>query len=197
MSLTKPLRLCGAALTACLLQAPLHAQSGAPSGPAGLPPASFQGTQFVDLEGCVYIRAGFGGTVQWVPRVTRDRRQLCGFEPSFPATAAERSAPAPSGVEVITVSGAPERPLVPADDVPGGKAPASTGSAPVVAQEERFLPEHLARERAEARRVRVPAGYRSAWDDDRLNLRRAEQTRRGAAQTDAIWTRTVPRKLVD
>jgi hypothetical protein len=192
MRLKNPLRLCATILLGCLLQAPLQAQSG----PANLPPASFDGPQFVDLDGCVYVRAGFAGAVQWVPRVTRDRRHLCGFTPTFPAGASS-SAPVPSRVEVITVSGAAERPGVPADAYRGGKAPAAVGSRPAPMEEERFLPEHLVTERAEARRVRIPPGYRAAWEDDRLNLRRAEQTRRGAAQTDAIWTRSVPRMLAE
>ena len=53
--------------------------------PAELPPSSFSGGQFVDSRGCVFIRAGFDGTVQWAPRVTRDGRQICGLQPTFGA----------------------------------------------------------------------------------------------------------------
>jgi hypothetical protein len=43
----------------------------------------------------------------------------------------------------------------------------------------------------------VPAGYRPAFDDGRFNAFRAVGTAAGEAQMDLIWTRSVPRRLVD
>lgn len=45
--------------------------------------------------------------------------------------------------------------------------------------------------------ISVPAGFRVVnWNDNRLNLRRGITTAQGDAQTDLIWSNTVPRKLI-
>ena len=42
----------------------------------------------------------------------------------------------------------------------------------------------------------VPKGYRPAWDDDRLNTRRALVSETGEAETDRIWSKDLPRRLL-
>lgn len=74
-------------------------------GPAELPPPTFQGMQYVDSAGCAFVRAGVSGNVVWVPRVNRDRSQICGQPPSFGGGAplpqvVEAPAPAPAPAPV-------------------------------------------------------------------------------------------------
>lgn len=57
---------------------PISAQSvRALGGPAEMPPATFQGQQYVDSRGCVFMRAGVGGKTTWVARIGQDRRPIC------------------------------------------------------------------------------------------------------------------------
>ena len=65
--------------------------------PAEFPPASFRAAQYVDSRGCVYVRAGASGVVNWVPRINRQRQHICNAQPSLVAAA---PAPAPARVEI-------------------------------------------------------------------------------------------------
>ncbi|MEP3845452.1 MAG: SPOR domain-containing protein [Paracoccaceae bacterium] len=47
------------------------------TGPAETPPNSFNGRQFVDSRGCVFLRAGTDGNTYWVPRLNTARQPIC------------------------------------------------------------------------------------------------------------------------
>ena len=282
------------------------------AAPANFPPSSFKGKQFVDSKGCVYIRSGFTGAVNWVPRVTRSRKHVCGQSPTF----AKRAAPKPAAPKPTVVAAAKPRvqatpkrvvrrvapkpvpaskPTIYSNAQPKAAAPApkrvvrrvvqkpapapapkkvvrrvvrqqpascpgrsrisamhtSQGSGMAVrcgpqtqdptggavfanvtpkaqvqktprAQQRRLVAPRPTRAQviqtrrptqpAKTIRVitskgdavivrhphkpKVPAGYRPAWKDDRLNPGRARGTTSGQDQMQMVWTNTVPRRLV-
>ncbi|WP_298858038.1 SPOR domain-containing protein [uncultured Sulfitobacter sp.] len=81
MKLTKLVAM--AILSGAFTAGGAFAQTRAGSEPAEFPPASYKGKQYVDSQGCVFIRAGIDGLVSWVPRITRKRAGVCGFKPTF------------------------------------------------------------------------------------------------------------------
>lgn len=106
------------------------------SGPAELPPSTFTANQYVDSRGCVFVRAGIGGMVNWVPRVNRSRDQLCGFQPTQIAGSTTVSPtvnvpnPLDRSVAGLTVRpAAAPAPVIAATPVPRLSLPTSTAAA--------------------------------------------------------------------
>lgn len=195
------------------------------TGPAEYPPADFTASQYVDSRGCVYIRAGYAGTVEWVPRVNRARQLVCGHRPSLGGTAATtddviakappaqiRSRPAAT---VVSRAARPERPSA----IDAARAGLVCGERAITAA--RYLPSGRLEVHCRAERrwqgtanrqsasydqnadtagrpmvFSIPKGYQPAWQDGRLNPYRGKGTAQGAAAMDRVWTRTVPRRLV-
>ncbi|MCC5955558.1 MAG: SPOR domain-containing protein [Natronohydrobacter sp.] len=120
-----------------------HAQTN--GGPAEVPPASFEGREYTDSRGCVFLRSTFGGQVTWIPRYGPDRMPVCGATPteiaapsSEPAAAPEpvaEAAPAPAPVAAAPVASAP----VAAATRPAA-APAPRRAAPARASTPRKAP---------------------------------------------------------
>ncbi|WP_291239413.1 SPOR domain-containing protein [Gemmobacter sp.] len=121
-------------------------------GPKEQPPAGFKGQMYVDSRGCVFLRAGLNGNTSWVPRVSRDRKALCGYPPTAAAmarpvevaTPAEIAAPA----RVAEAAPAPRATGKPLNTVASVKTPPSIRAAgpsrPVDPYLARALPAQMA-----------------------------------------------------
>ena len=99
------------------------------------------------------------------------------------------SAPAPR------VAAAPSQRVV---AVAAASRPVATVQQPVrVSKNRRIVPRHVAVNRVNTTNVKVPRGYRTVWQDGRLNPNRAEQSLAGHKAMSLIWTSTVPRRLIN
>lgn len=125
-------RVVSAALIAAVFSATLLAAQplAKVSGPREQPPANYSANQYVDSAGCVFMRAGVGDAVSWVPRVSRDRRLVCGYPPSLPAAAAAAPTPEPVVPEAIAApADAPADVPAPAAKSPAAKPLAAAPAA--------------------------------------------------------------------
>ena len=123
-----------AAFSATLVGAQSIARLG---GPANYPPAGFSGQQYADARGCIFLRAGFGNSVNWVPRVNRNRKPLCGFPPTFGAQVAAAvqadiapEVPAPGSAAVRTTAVVPAPTPAPGPTIYAKPAQPTTTPAP-------------------------------------------------------------------
>lgn len=117
----------------------VQAQTSSKIVPAEFPPDSYEGRQYVDSEGCVFIRAGVDGNVTWVPRMTRDRKQICGAKPTRTAAASATRSDAepkpqpenkPAATPTTTAESRPSPERRKPVAAPGAARPASYRRAP-------------------------------------------------------------------
>ncbi|MEY8883468.1 SPOR domain-containing protein [Donghicola sp. XS_ASV15] len=130
-----------AAATACLVST----GAACAQTPVNFPPSDFEGRQFVDNKGCAYIRVGVGPTVDWIPRMTRSRDQVCGLQPTFrtptqtvEAPAAPTPTPAPAAKPApapakVAVAPTPQPKVVVAAPATTTKRTAKSAPTPTVA----------------------------------------------------------------
>jgi len=86
--------------------------------PANLPPAAFEGREFVDSAGCAFLRSTFGGEVTWIPRYGTDRNPVCDLSPT------------------VFASDTPAAPATSAPDAPSQQASAAENAAPAADAEQ-------------------------------------------------------------
>ncbi len=94
------------------------------ASPAEKPPAGYSKDVYVDSRGCVYVRANIGSTVNWVPRLTSDRKTVvCGMAPSGAGTR-RAAAPPPPPAPTPPTAIAPAATAAVAGSAPRAAAPA-------------------------------------------------------------------------
>lgn len=180
---------------AALLAVSAPAAALAQGGPAELPPADFAGRQYVDSDGCVFVRVELDGVATWAPRLNRDRTPLCGYRPSMSA-----------GLGQSTGSLPEIRPDAPPVILDGDSVVETAATAPVVVPAATTRPGVPRRSDVYAGKYdgasiartpgrRLPPGYKLVWDDGRLNPNRGPRTAEGDVAMRRLWTDSVPMTL--
>jgi pyruvate/2-oxoglutarate dehydrogenase complex dihydrolipoamide acyltransferase (E2) component len=142
------------------LGTPAMAQQALVAEPANLPPESFTGDQFVDNNGCIFVRAGFDGNTTWVPRVTRSREPICGQEPTFDATAVAAAEPdeAPETEDTGADTPADTAPTASSDTTATASADIVAPKSPRTLRPQATVPPRIVRSVPRDRAVRAPRG---------------------------------------
>lgn len=172
--------------------------SAPPASATGCSNASEFSNQYVNKGGRFAVRCG----PQTVPPVTyRPVRNGASLAPA--------PAPVPTAAPVVVAQPAAQPPVSQDTRVVRRhiydkrqnttNVAVADGYMPVDFGDDRLNPHRAERTLAPAQigsGVTMPEGYRTAWEDDRLNPVRGLGLASGHAQMTQVWTDTVPRKLV-